>query len=54
MTWKIRKCKIDGTYTLRERCPKCNSFTIIPHPARFSPVDKYVSYRILLKKGIKC
>ena len=53
MRWKIRKCPKDFTYTLKDKCPICGSPTIIPHPARFSPVDKYVKYRIELKKGIK-
>ncbi|MDT7890335.1 MAG: RNA-protein complex protein Nop10 [Desulfurococcales archaeon] len=42
----IRKCTKCGRYTLKERCPACNSETIDPHPPRFSPEDKYVSYRI--------
>lgn len=53
MKWKLRKCPIDGTYTFSEKCPKCGNPTVIPHPPRFSPVDKYVKYRIELKKGIK-
>ena len=53
MRWKIRKCPKDCIYTLKETCPVCGSPTIIPHPVRFSPIDKYVKYRIELKKGIK-
>ncbi|QIW24065.1 RNA-protein complex protein Nop10 [Sulfolobus sp. S-194] len=53
MKWKIKKCPKDGTYTLKDSCPICGTTTIIPHPARFSPIDKYVKYRIELKKGIK-
>jgi len=53
MKWKIRKCPKDFTYTLKDKCPICGSPTIVPHPPRFSPIDKYVKYRIELKKGIK-
>lgn len=53
MKWKIKKCPKDFTYTLKDKCPVCGASTILPHPARFSPVDKYVKYRIELKKGIK-
>ncbi|ARM76401.1 RNA-protein complex protein Nop10 [Acidianus manzaensis] len=53
MTFKLRKCPKDNTYTFSKTCPICNSKTIIAHPPRFSPVDKYVKYRIEAKKGIK-
>jgi H/ACA ribonucleoprotein complex subunit 3 len=42
----IRKCQLCGTYTLKYQCPKCNASTIDPHPAKYSPDDKYVRYRI--------
>ncbi|MEM4971436.1 MAG: RNA-protein complex protein Nop10 [Sulfolobales archaeon] len=42
----IRKCIRCGRYTLKDRCPICGSETIDPHPPRFSPEDRYVSYRI--------
>ncbi|MBV9175702.1 MAG: RNA-protein complex protein Nop10 [Nitrososphaeraceae archaeon] len=42
----IRKCPLCGTYTLKNHCPKCNSSTVDPHPAKYSPDDKYVRYRI--------
>jgi len=42
----IRKCTRCGRYTLNERCPICGSETIDPHPPRFSPEDRYVSYRV--------
>ncbi|MCY0859251.1 MAG: RNA-protein complex protein Nop10 [Sulfolobaceae archaeon] len=53
MKWKLRKCPKCGTYTLKDVCPICSTPTIIPHPPRFSPEDKYVKYRIENKKGIK-
>ncbi|HYX56280.1 MAG TPA: RNA-protein complex protein Nop10 [Nitrososphaeraceae archaeon] len=42
----IRKCSACNTYTLRQICPKCDAPTIDPHPAKYSPDDKYVRYRI--------
>ena len=53
MKWKLRKCPIDGIYTLKDTCPLCGSKTIVPHPPRFSPEDKFVKYRIEIKKGRK-
>ena len=46
MKYRIRKCPNCGRYTLKEKCPVCSVETISPHPARFSPDDKYVEYRI--------
>ncbi|EWG07127.1 MAG: H/ACA RNA-protein complex component Nop10p [Candidatus Aramenus sulfurataquae] len=53
MKWKLRKCVFDGTYTFEEKCPKCGRPTVVPHPPRFSPEDKYVKYRLEVKKGRK-
>lgn len=44
----LRKCKKCATYTLNERCPKCGASTITPHPAKFSPDDKYSYLRTKL------
>ncbi|MGC9106092.1 MAG: RNA-protein complex protein Nop10 [Thermoprotei archaeon] len=53
MKWKLRRCPKCGLYTFQDKCPTCRIPTIVPHPPRFSPVDKYVKYRIELKKGVK-
>ncbi len=50
MRFLLRKCRKCGRYTLREVCPVCGARTAVAHPPRFSPVDKYVRYRILLKE----
>jgi len=51
LKWLLRKCVKCGTYTLRQdKCPKCGSQVRVPHPPRFSPEDKYVKYRYLMKK----
>ena len=42
----IRKCSVCQIYTLKYQCPKCNAPTVDPHPAKFSPEDKYARYRI--------
>jgi len=46
---KMRKCSC-GKYTLKEVCPVCNIPTFSPHPAKFSPQDKYAKYRIQMKQ----
>jgi len=47
---KMRKCNSCGVYTLKEKCPKCNQPTASPHPASFSPEDKYGKYRRQIAK----
>jgi H/ACA ribonucleoprotein complex subunit 3 len=42
----LRKCPACNSYTLEKRCPKCGSETVSPHPAKFSPDDKYARYRV--------
>lgn len=49
MRWRIRKCVNCKLYTIKDVCPRCNSKTVIPHPPRFSPDDKYVIYRVRMK-----
>ncbi|MDD1716674.1 MAG: RNA-protein complex protein Nop10 [Methanoregulaceae archaeon] len=45
MTGRIRRCPYDRTYTLSSLCPLCGQPTRTAHPARFSPEDRYGSYR---------
>lgn len=45
MSGHIRRCSADNTYTLSETCLKCGGPTHNAHPARFSPEDRYGSYR---------
>lgn len=46
---KMMKCKSCGEYTLRkDKCPYCGGDLKNPHPARFSPEDKYSKYRLEL------
>ncbi|MEM1627816.1 MAG: RNA-protein complex protein Nop10 [Desulfurococcaceae archaeon] len=50
MKWLMRKCIKCGRYLLnRDKCPFCGGDLIVPHPPRFSPLDKYVEYRLLSK-----
>ena len=52
MQWLLRVCAKCGRYTLRrDRCPSCGGPLRVPHPPRFSPEDKYVRYRYMLKKS---
>jgi len=45
----LMRCKRCGRYTLQETCPGCGSSTSKPYPPRFSPEDRYGSYRRRLK-----
>ncbi|MEM1644375.1 MAG: RNA-protein complex protein Nop10 [Ignisphaera sp.] len=49
MRWRIKKCAQCKLYTIKDICPKCGSKTSPPHPPRFSPEDKYVVYRVMIK-----
>lgn len=52
MQWLLRVCTSCGRYTLRrDKCPECGSPLRVPHPPRFSPEDRYVKYRYLIKKA---
>lgn len=51
MRWILRRCTSCGRYTMRrDKCPACGGELRVPHPPRFSPVDKYVKYRYMMKK----
>ncbi len=51
MVWLLRKCVKCGRYTLKkDKCPYCGGNVKIPHPAKFSPDDKYAKYRRMLKE----
>lgn len=45
MKWQMRKCLKCGRYTLKDACPVCGTTTTLPHPAKFSPDDKYAGLR---------
>jgi len=54
MGWLLRKCIKCGRYTLKkDKCPYCGGNVRIPHPAKFSPDDKYAKYRRMLKEETK-
>ncbi|MFA4946535.1 MAG: nucleolar RNA-binding Nop10p family protein [Candidatus Micrarchaeia archaeon] len=46
---KLKKCRACGVYTLAES--HCGSESAQPHPAKYSPADKYASYRRKQKYG---
>jgi len=51
MVWLLRKCEKCSRYTLdTTACPRCGGKVHVPHPAKFSPDDKYAKQRIALKK----
>jgi H/ACA ribonucleoprotein complex subunit 3 len=41
----MMRCTNCGRYTLGDKCPACGTKTATPHPARYSPDDKYARYR---------
>jgi len=41
----LHVCRACGRYTLATTCPECHGATRSPHPARFSPQDRYGDYR---------
>jgi H/ACA ribonucleoprotein complex subunit 3 len=46
MRFQLRVCSACRRYTLKEECPQCNEKTKTAHPAKFSPDDKYMKYRL--------
>ncbi|MCK4952639.1 RNA-protein complex protein Nop10 [Candidatus Bathyarchaeota archaeon] len=50
MVWLLRRCIKCKKYTLnQEKCLHCGGQVHIPHPAKFSPHDKYAKYRRAMK-----
>ena len=47
MKFQLRKCTQCENYTLKLTCSRCQIDTKIAHPAKFSPDDKYLKYRII-------
>jgi H/ACA ribonucleoprotein complex subunit 3 len=41
----LRRCRGCGKYTLAAACPHCGGVAGSPHPARFSPQDRWGKYR---------
>ncbi|HHH80153.1 MAG: RNA-protein complex protein Nop10 [Thermoplasmata archaeon] len=50
MMSSIRYCPVCKEYTLEEKCRVCGGNTVVKKPARFSPEDRYGSYRVSLKR----
>lgn len=46
MRFQLRRCTECGAYSLKMQCPKCGKDTTSAHPAKFSPDDKYMRYRL--------
>lgn len=49
MRFLLRKCQNCNNFTLKEECKICKSETISAHPAKYSPDDKYLKYRMMGK-----
>ena len=46
MRFQLRRCNKCFEYTLKAKCPSCGEETRSAHPAKFSPDDKYMRYRL--------
>ncbi|MFP6585394.1 MAG: RNA-protein complex protein Nop10 [Candidatus Nitrosopelagicus sp.] len=46
MRFQLRKCSACKMYTMKDTCKKCNEPTVLVHPAKFSPDDKYLKMRM--------
>ena len=42
---RIRKCDNCKTYTIQKECPSCKGVAQVAKPPKYSPEDKYGSYR---------
>jgi H/ACA ribonucleoprotein complex subunit 3 len=51
MHFQLRKCTKCKLYTLKDSCEICSEPTRSVHPAKFSPDDKYLRYRIAEKES---
>lgn len=50
MVWLLRRCVKCRRYTLKkDKCPYCGGEVSVPHPAKFSPDDKYAKYKSVLR-----
>ncbi|HDJ38616.1 MAG: RNA-protein complex protein Nop10 [Methanosarcinales archaeon] len=50
MKSRILKCTECNRYTLKTICPACGAVATNPCPARYSPEDRYGSYRRKMKR----
>ncbi|HZY92677.1 MAG TPA: RNA-protein complex protein Nop10 [Thermoplasmata archaeon] len=41
----LRVCRACHRYTFASNCPSCRGATRTPHPARYSPQDRWGRYR---------
>jgi H/ACA ribonucleoprotein complex subunit 3 len=48
----LRRCPACGKYSLQASCPACGAATATPHPARFSPQDRWARYRRALYEDV--
>lgn len=54
MVWLMRRCVDCGKYTLKaDTCPHCGGKVRIPHPAKFSPDDRYALQKGMLRNREK-
>ncbi len=49
----LHRCRSCLQYTLSDPCPACGGAVGTPHPARFSPQDRYGRYRRALFAAVR-
>jgi H/ACA ribonucleoprotein complex subunit 3 len=50
MRVEILYCKACNLFTIKKKCPECNTPTLSTKPAKYSPEDKYGKYRRMQKQ----
>lgn len=48
----IMQCSKCKTYTMQQKCSKCNAKVENPKPVKYSPADSYGSYRRKAKEEL--
>jgi H/ACA ribonucleoprotein complex subunit 3 len=49
----LRVCRSCARYTFQDACPNCHGATRSPHPARYSPQDRWGKYRRALLEQVR-
>ena len=48
----LHVCRVCHRYTLDDACPQGHGATRTPHPARYSPQDRWAKYRRALQDTV--
>ena len=53
MSRHINYCKNCDLFSMKSKCPKCNTEIHQTIPAKYSPEDKYAKYRRMAKENLE-